>query len=101
MKRLLTGLFLGLLVLIFVFYTSEFFFELTLFGILMFALYELFRLKTKKNIFVWLILIVILINMLLIGFISDNLRSFFFTALLISVFTDVFAFFFGKLFFQC
>ena len=97
MKRLLTGLFLGLLVFTIVFYTNEFFFELTLFGILMFALYELFRLKTKKNVFVWLILVMILTNILLIDFISDNLRSFFFTALLISVFTDVFAFFFGKL----
>ena len=97
MKRLLTGLFLGLLVFTIVFYTNEFFFELTLFGILMFALYELFRLKTKKNIFVWLILVMILTNIILIDFISDNLRSFFFTALLISVFTDVFAFFFGKL----
>ena len=98
MKRLWTGLFLGLLVLTFVFYSNEFFFELILFGILMFALYELFRLKTKKNIFVWLILVMILTNIILIDFISDNLRSFFFTALLISVFTDVFAFFFGKLF---
>ena len=97
MKRLLTGLFLGLLVLTFVFYSNEFFFELILFGILMFALYELFRLKTKKNVYVWLILVMILTNILLIDFISDNLRSFFFTALLISVFTDVFAFFFGKL----
>jgi len=67
-------------------------------SILGFSLYELLKIKGKKNIFMWMIFMMIFINLFLIlpiTFIAG--RSFFFTALLISVFTDIFALVFGKL----
>jgi len=99
MKRIITGLTLGLFVLFFVFFTSETLFQLILVSILGCSLFELFKTKEKKSIYVWIIFILVLINMSLIFTIANSSgRSFFFTALLISVFTDIFALIFGKLF---
>ena len=98
MKRIITGLTLGLFVLFFVFFTSETLFQLILVSILGCSLFELFKTKEKKSIYVWIIFILVLINMSLIFLITNSSgRSFFFTALLISVFTDIFALVFGKL----
>ncbi len=98
MKRISTGFFLGLFVLFFVFFTSDSLFQIILAGILGYSLFELFKIKGKKNIYVWIILILVLFNMSLILPITHTFgRSFFFTALLISVFTDIFALVFGKL----
>ena len=98
MKRIITGLVLGIFVLFFVFFTSNNFFQIILAGILGYSLFELFKIKGKKNIYVWTIFIFVLINMFLIFPIANSTgRSFFFTALLISVFTDIFALVFGKL----
>ena len=98
MKRIVTGLILGLFVLFLVFFTSDTFFQLILAGILGYSLFELLKIKEKKSIFVWAILIFVLINISLISPITNSFgRSFFFTALLISVFTDIFALVFGKL----
>jgi len=98
MKRVITGLILGLFVLFFVFFTSDTFFQIILAGILGYSLFELFRIKRKKSIFLWIIFIMILVNISLIFPISSSSgRSFFFTALLISVSTDTFALIFGKL----
>ena len=98
MKRIITGMILGLFVLFFVFFTSDIFFQIILAGILGYSLFELFKIKGKKSIYVWIIFIFVLINMLLISPIANSSgRSFFFTALLISVFTDIFALVFGKL----
>ena len=99
MKRIITGLTLGLFVLFFVFFTSETLFQIILVSILGYSLFELFKIKEKKSIYVWIIFILVLINMSLIFPIANSSgRSFFFTALLISVFTDIFALVFGKLF---
>ncbi len=99
MKRIITGLTLGLFVLFFVFFTSETLFQIILVSILGCSLFELFKTKEKKSIYVWIIFILVLINMSLIFPIANSSgRSFFFTALLISVFTDIFALIFGKLF---
>ena len=98
MKRIITGMIFGLFVLFFVFFTSDTFFQIILAGILGYSLFELFKIKEKKSIFVWMIFILVLINMSLIFPIANSSgRSFFFTALLISVFTDIFALVFGKL----
>ena len=98
MKRIITGLILGLFVLFFVFFTSDTLFQIILGGILGYSLFELFKTKGKKNIYVWIIFILVLINLYLIFPITNSSgRSFFFTALLISVFTDIFALVFGKL----
>ena len=98
MKRVLTGLILGLFVLFFVFFTNDTLFQIILAGILGYSLFELFRIKAQRSIFVWMIFIMILINISLIFPIANSSgRSFFFTALLISVFTDIFALAFGKL----
>ena len=98
MKRIITGLILGLFVLFFVFFSSDTLFQLILAGILGYSLIELFKIKGKKNIYVWIIFILVLINLCLISPITNSSgRSFFFTALLISVFTDIFALVFGKL----
>ena len=98
MKRTITGLILGLFVLFFVFFSSDTLFQIILAGILGYSLFELFKIKGKKSIYVWIIFTLILLNLFLI-FPITNLsgRSFFFTALLISVFTDIFAMVFGKL----
>ena len=99
MKRIITGLTLGLFVLFFVFFTSDTIFQIILAGILGYSLFELFKIRGKKSIYVWIIFILVLINMSLIFPITNSSgRSFFFTALLISVFTDIFALAFGKLF---
>tara|TARA_B100001057_G_scaffold150454_1_gene150357 strand:+ start:6337 stop:7014 length:678 start_codon:yes stop_codon:yes gene_type:complete len=99
MKRIFTGLILGLFALIFVFYTNDAFFKIGLFSILVFSLYELFKIKAKRSMYVWIIFFMVLINLSLIIPISTNYgRSFFFSALLISIFTDIFALMFGKLF---
>lgn len=98
MKRIITGLILGLFIFFFVFFTSDALFQIILASILGFSLYELLKIKGKKNIFMWMIFMMIFINLFLIfpiTFIAG--RSFFFTALLISVFTDIFALVFGKL----
>lgn len=99
MKRVITGLILGLLALFFVFFVSDTLFQIILASILGYSLFELFRIKGKRSIFVWLIFIMILINFSLTFFIADSSgRSFFFTALLISALTDIFALVSGKLF---
>ena len=98
MKRTVTGLILGLFVLFFVFFSSDTLFQIILVGILGYSLFELFKIKEKKSIYVWIIFILVIINMSLILPIANSSgRSFFFTALLISVFTDIFALAFGKL----
>ncbi len=98
MKRIITGLILGLFALFFVFFSSDSLFQIILVGILGYSLFELFKIKGKKNFYVWLIFILVLINLCLIFPITNSSgRSFFFTALLISVFTDIFALVFGKL----
>ena len=98
MKRVITGLMLGLFVLFFVFFTSDSVFTIILAGILGYSLFELFNTKGKKNIYVWIILILVILNLILIFPITNSSgRSFFFTALLISAFTDIFALVFGKL----
>ncbi len=98
MIRIITGLILGLFVLFFVFFTSDTLFKIILAGILGYSLFELFKIKEKKNIYVWIIFILVIINLILIFPITNSSgRSFFFTALLISAFTDIFAWVFGKL----
>ena len=98
MKRVLTGLILGLFVLFFVFLVNDTLFQIILVGILGYSLLELFKIKRKRSIFDWIIFIMILVNISLIFPIVNSFgRSFFFTALLISVLTDIFAFVFGKL----
>ena len=98
MKRIITGLILGLFTFFFVFLTNDLIFKVGLISLLVFAIYELFKIKTKKNIFIWIIFFMILVNIALIFPITQNFaRNFFFTALLISVFTDIFALVFGKL----
>ena len=98
MKRIITGLILGLFVLFFVFFTSDTLFQIILASILGYSLFELFVIREKKSIYVWIIFILVLINMSLIFPIANSSgRSFFFTALLISIFTDIFALVFGKL----
>ena len=98
MKRITTGMILGLFVLFLIFFTNDILFQIILAGILGYSLFELFKIKVKKNIFVWMIFIFVFINMFLIFPIANSSgRSFFFTALLISVFTDIFALIFGKL----
>ena len=98
MKRIITGLILGLFVLFFVFFTSDILFQIILAGILGYSLFELFNIKREKNIYVWIIFILVIINLILIFPITNSSdRSFFFTALLISAFTDIFALVFGKL----
>ncbi len=98
MKRIITGLTLGLAALFFVFLAPKFIFQLGLYGILIITSIELLRQKNKKNIFVWIIFVVVLVNILLVKTITEDFsRSFFFTVLLISVLTDVLALVFGKL----
>ena len=98
MKRVITGLILGLFVLIFVFFASDSFFKIILAGILGYSLFELFKIKARRSIFVWMIFVMVLINLSLIFPIANSFgRSFFFTALLISVFTDISALISGKL----
>jgi len=97
MKRVITGLMLGLFVLFFVFFTSDSVFTIILAGILGYSLFELFKIKARRSIFVWMIFVMIFINLSLIyPIVNSSGRSFFFTALLISVFTDIFALIFGK-----
>tara|TARA_B100000900_G_scaffold410636_1_gene428797 strand:+ start:1279 stop:1950 length:672 start_codon:yes stop_codon:yes gene_type:complete len=99
MKRLFTGLFLGFLVLLFVFYTSNLFFSIILVSILIFSLYELLRLKVKLNPFSGLIIFFILLNVVLVYPITEIYsRNLFFTALLISVIADVSALSIGKIY---
>ena len=98
MKRVITGLMLGLFVLFFVFFTSDSVFTIILAGILGYSLFELFKIKAHRSIFVWIIFFLVLINLSLIyPIVNSSGRNFFFTALLISVFTDIFALIFGKL----
>ena len=97
MKRVITGLMLGLFVLFFVFFTSDSVFTIILAGTLGYSLFELFKIKARRSIFVWMIFVMIFINLSLIyPIVNSSGRSFFFTALLISVFTDIFALIFGK-----
>jgi len=99
MKRLFTGLFLGILVLLFVFYTNNLFFSIILVSILIFSIYELLRYKAKLNLFSGIILLFILLNIALVYPITEIFsRNLFFTALLISVISDVSALSMGKLF---
>ncbi len=98
MKRISTGLLLGITTLIFIFLSSNLIFKIGLYLILLFSAYELFKHKKINNALNWIIIIVILINVYLVDILSNNFsRSFFFTLILISVFTDVFALIFGKL----
>ena len=98
MKRIITGLTLGLVALCFVFLTSNFIFQLGLYGILIISSIELLRQKNKNNIFVWIIFVMVLVNILLVKTITEDFsRSFFFTVLLISVLTDIIALVFGKM----
>ena len=99
MKRVITGLILGFFVLFFVFFVSDILFHIILASILGYSLFELFRIKGKRSIFFWLIFIMIFINFSLTFLIANpSGRTFFFTALIISVLTDIFALVFGKLF---
>ena len=99
MKRLITGLFLGTVVLFFVFYTSNLLFSIILVSILIFSLYELLRFKAKLNLFSGITLLFILLNIALVYPITEIFsRNLFFTALLISVIADVSALSMGKLF---
>ena len=99
MKRVITALILGFFALFFVFFTSNTLFQLILAGILGYSLFELLKIQGKRSIFVWMIFIMILINISLIFPITNSYgRSFFFTALLISALTDIFALVFGKTF---
>ena len=99
MKRIFTGLILGFAALLFVFYTEDIFFEVILYAILAFSIYELIRNKRKFNLFIWIILVAILINIILVQLINDSFsRAIFFSALIISVLSDVFALVFGRLF---
>ena len=98
MKRLFTGLFLGVFALLFVFYSSDFFFSVTLISILLFSLYEILKFKVKLNLFSGTIVSFIVINIVLVFFITESFsRNLFFTALLISVLADVSALCVGKL----
>ena len=98
MKRVLTGLILGFFVLFFVFFVSDTLFQIILVSILGYSLFELFKIKARRSIFVWMIFVMVLINLSLIFPIANSFgRSFFFTALLISVFTDISALISGKL----
>ena len=98
MKRVITGLILGLFVLFFVFFSSDSLFKIILAGILGYSLFELFKINAQRSIFVWMIFVMVLINLSLIFPIANSSgRSFFFTAILISVFTDIFALVSGKL----
>ena len=98
MKRVITGLILGLFVLFFVFFSSDSLFKIILAGILGYSLFELFKIKARRSIYVWMIFVMVFINLSLIFPIANSSgRSFFFTALLISVFTDIFALISGKL----
>ena len=98
MKRVTTGIILGLFMFFFVFFASDILFQIILASILGYSLFELFKIKGKKSFYVWIIFVLVLINMFLIFPITNSSgRSFFFTALLISVFTDIFALVFGKL----
>ena len=97
MKRVITGLMLGLFVLFFVFFTSDSVFTIILAGILGYSLFELFKIKARRSIFVWMIFVMIFMNLSLIyTIVNSSGRSFFFTALLISAFTDIFALISGK-----
>ena len=78
MKRIITGLILGLFVLFFVFFTSDTLFQIILAGILGYSLFELFKIKEKKNIYVWIIFILVLINLCLIFPIRTHLEGAFF-----------------------
>ena len=98
MKRVITGLILGLFVLFFVFFSSDSLFKIILAGILGYSLFELFKINAQRSIFVWMIFVMVLINLSLIFPIANSSgRSFFFTAILVSVFTDIFALISGKL----
>ena len=48
MKRVITGLILGLFVLFFVFFSSDSLFKIILAGILGYSLFELFKIKVQK-----------------------------------------------------
>ena len=99
MKRIFTGLILGIIVLVFVFYTEDILFEIILYAILAFSIYEIFRNRRQLNIFIWFLLIAILTNIVLVQVINDSFtRAIFFSALIISVLSDVCALVFGKLF---
>ena len=98
MKRIITGLALGISALCFVFLSSNFIFQLGLYGLLIISSFELLSQKNKNNIFVWIIFTMVLVNILLVKVITDDFsRSFFFTVLLISVLTDIIALVFGKM----
>jgi len=98
MKRVITGLILGLFILLFVFFSSDSLFKIILASILGYSLFELFKIKVPRSIYVWMIFVMVFINLSLIFPIANSSgRSFFFTALLISVFTDIFALISGKL----
>ena len=98
MKRIITGLALGISALCFVFLSSNFIFQLGLYSLLIISSFELLSQKNKNNIFVWIIFTMVLVNILLVKVITDDFsRSFFFTVLLISVLTDIIALVFGKM----
>ncbi len=98
MKRVLTGFSLGIGAILFIFFTTNLIFKLSLYALLAFSIYELLKHKITNNFFSWIILGTILVNIFLVNFISESFpRSFFFTVILISAFTDIFALAFGKL----
>ena len=99
MKRIFTGLILGIFAFGFVFYSEDILFEIILYAILAFSIYELFRNRRQLNIFIWVLLIAILTNIVLVQVINDSFtRAIFFSALIISVLSDIFALVFGKVF---
>ncbi|GIS22202.1 MAG: hypothetical protein CM15mP123_01040 [Gammaproteobacteria bacterium] len=65
MKRLITGLALASFALLFVFWTNTYVFCLGLFLILVFSIYELQKIKIKKEFYLWIIFFLILLNILL------------------------------------
>lgn len=98
MKRVVTGVSLGLFSLIFVFFANEVIFLTVLSFVLLISLFELFKHKKFKFISFWILLLLILFDIYVLFIFEDNLsRKFFFTAIVIAAFTDIFSFFVGKL----
>ena len=98
MKRVVTGVSLGLCSLFFVFLANEVIFLSVLSVILVISLFELIKHKKFKFISFWILALLILFDIYVLFIFENNLsRNFFFTALFIAAFTDIFSFFIGKL----
>ena len=98
MKRVVTGVSLGLFSLIFVFFANEVIFLTVLSFVLLISLFELFKHKKFKFISFWILVLLILFDIYVLFIFEGSLsRKFFFTAIVIAAFTDIFSFFVGKL----